>query len=187
MGATINVRLSNDVIERARTAKKTVTTYLANRLADHLRAEGLLLVLPWRWFVIETMSDDLDGMHIHGGAASPGALVMPKELKLALGRALRRLGGEFGGPAGRFAVRTEPYDPRKGYAGRYGAAGWAAYAMKDCATKAGLARAKRRLGCSPVYVAQPLRRHIRDMYEAYAERPLPAGSHGTAPPGGLVD
>jgi hypothetical protein len=174
-GVTFTCRLSNDVIGCAKIASKTVTTYLSNRLADCLRAEGL--VVPWLWFVIEMDGDDLSGMHTHGGAAIPGLPEMPKNRKPAFKRALCRLAGEFGGPADQFKVRVGEFDPQERYAGRSGAAGWAAYATKTYVTGKGLARAKGRLGCSPLYVSNPLRRHAREMHEHMREtvgrRPAP--------------
>lgn len=157
-GLAFTVRLSNDVAGRASAASKTVTTYLSNRLADHLRGEGLTGL--WLWFVIETLGEGLEGLHLHGGATVDGRAVP------AFRRALRRLAGEFGGAAERYKIKIHGYDPRKRFAGRHGAAGWAAYATKDYANEAGLARAERRFGCPPVYVSHPLRRHARAVHEA---------------------
>lgn len=113
---TVNLRLSPDVQERAKSANKTVVSFLQNRIRMELKKE-FEADAPEFWFVIERDNDKR--FHLHGAIACPDDGLFREGIE----KALRRAAGKWNSKAGQHhQLLTKPL--AKPF-------GWATYVTKD--------------------------------------------------------
>lgn len=165
------INLDHGVVEKARRAKKTVSTHINERLSYHLSRLGAEFGHKFDfWAVLEVADSGM--LHLHG-AISANSNHLP-ELK----KALKKVAGKSSSEARRWFVDVRDFDDAKHYQGLFGSEGWAAYSAKQISRTEALG-----LG-SPVICQRDLNRRARKVWdeileEYYAEAAAASASERT--------
>ncbi|EME67977.1 hypothetical protein H261_20819 [Paramagnetospirillum caucaseum] len=124
-GLAFTLNFDSLVIKDAKRRRKTLGSYLGNRLADALRG----VELHWgedfdRWFVLEIAPGGY--VHAHGVISVANDNALP-DVKRAMEKASGTDPKSFKGRA----VNIQPFDADKQWEGSYGADGWVRYCFKE--------------------------------------------------------
>lgn len=124
-GWAFTLNFDRHVIEDAKRRRKTLGSYLGNRLADALREAEIFWDEDFdRWFVLEVAPSGY--VHAHGVINVANENALPN-VKQAMERASGTDPKSFKGRA----VKIQPFNPEKQWEGSHGADGWVRYCFKE--------------------------------------------------------